>query len=276
VSTLDAVTTWPVQNAAAAVITPAGVMETAGDTTHGFRLASVSKVITAWAVLIATEEGIVSLDDAVGPPGATLRHLLAHASGLPFDGDEPIAPPAQRRIYSNRDIEVAAEHVAHAADMQASQYVTEAVLEPLGMMATQVRGSLAHGIWSTVDDMARFAGELLSPRLLAPETAHDAITPQWPDLTGVVPGFGRFDPCPWGLGPEIRGDKWPHWTGRHNSPETFGHFGGSGTMMWVDPIAQRALVALTDRDFDEWAADAGRLWSDLSDIVLADNVLADN
>lgn len=266
---LALVSDWPVDNAAAAVVDPSGVVATVGDTAHVYRLASVSKMLTAWAVLIAVEEGIVALDDAVGPPGSTLRHLLAHASGLPFDGDSPIAPPATRRIYSNRDIELAAAHVASAADMTAAQYITEAVLQPLDMKSTDVRDSPAHGIWSCVDDMARFAGELLRPRLLAPETALEAVTPQWPHLAGVVPGIGRFDPCPWGLGPEIRGDKWPHWTGRRNSPDTFGHFGGSGTFCWVDPEAQVALVALTDRDFDEWAADALRLWSELSDAALA-------
>lgn len=284
---LAGVASWPVEHAAAAVITPVGavsavpvetpaqvvsppgVVETIGDIRYSFRLASISKVITAWAVLVAVEEGIVSLSDHVGPPGATLRHLLAHASGLPFDGDTPIAPPATRRIYSNSDIEAAAQHVADAADMHVTEYITEAVLEPLGMTSTEVRGSPAHGIWSNVEDMSRFVGELLTPRLLAPETAHEAITPQWPDLAGVVPGIGRFDPCPWGLGPEIRGDKWPHWTGRHNSPETFGHFGGSGTFMWVDPERSLGLVALTDRDFDDWAADALHAWSELSDTVLA-------
>jgi CubicO group peptidase (beta-lactamase class C family) len=266
---LGEVASWPVPHASAAVIGLDGVMETAGDTSRVMPLASLSKVISAWAVLIAMEEGTVSLDDAVGPPGATLRHLLAHASGLPFEGDSPIAAPATRRIYSNTGIEMAAAHVAASSAMTFGDYVTEAVLQPLGMTSTQLRGSAAHGIASNVDDMARFVGELLAPRLVAPETAREAVTAQWPDLAGIVPGIGRFDPCPWGLGPEIRGDKWPHWMGRDNSPATFGHFGGSGTMMWVDPTRRLGLVALTDRGFDEWAADALRLWSQVSDAVLA-------
>jgi CubicO group peptidase (beta-lactamase class C family) len=54
--------------------------------------------------------------------------------------------------------------------------------------------------------------------------------------------------------------------GADNSPGTFGHFGGAGTFMWVDPVADIALVALTDRDFGPWALD---VWPSLSDAVLA-------
>ena len=105
-------------------------------------------------------------------------------------------------------------------------------------------------------DLTRFAGEMMRPVLLAPPTASDAIRPQYADLSGIVPDVGSFTPCPWGLGVEIHGAKHPHWMGRDNSPETFGHFGGAGTMMWVDPIADCALVALTDRPIDEWMTDA--------------------
>ena len=81
---------------------------------------------------------------------------------------------------------------------------------------------------------SRFLAELQRPTLLDDDQRR-RYRPQFPDLAGIVPGVGRFDPCPWGLGFEIRGRKSPHWTGRTNSPATFGHFGGAGTMMWVDP-----------------------------------------
>ncbi len=95
----------------------------------------------------------------------------------------------------------------------------------------------------------------------------DASEVQYPGLRGVLPGFGAQDPNDWGLGFEIRGTKSPHWTGTHNSPRTFGHFGQSGTMLWVDPDAQLGLVALTDRNFGPWAAEA---WPVLADAVLAE------
>ena len=268
---LHLVLDWPVEHVSAAVVRPAldpNATESIGDTEHVYRLASVSKPIAAWAVLIGVEEGAISLDQPVGQPGCTLRHLLSHAGGYPFEGDKPIRPPGRRRVYSNTGFELACAALADATGIPFETYLHEAVLEPLGMRHSELRGSPAHAIWSTCDDAVRFAGELLRPTLLAPETAAEAVRPQYPDLGGIVPDVGRFEPCPWGLGVEIRGDKTPHWTGRVNSPATVGHFGGAGTMMWVDPVADCGLVALTDRPFDEWIPDALRLWPELSDAVL--------
>ncbi|MFP5488075.1 MAG: serine hydrolase domain-containing protein [Acidimicrobiia bacterium] len=270
---LHLVADWPVDHVAAAVVRDGG-STCIGDPDRVYRLASLAKPISAWAVLVAVEEGVIDLDAPLGhvaaPDGATMRHLLAHAAGFGFDGDESIAEVGRRRVYSNTGIERAADELAAASGIEFATYLTEAVLDPLGMFRTELRGSPAHGIWSTLDDMVRFVDELRSPRLLARETWADATSPQLPELAGIVPGVGRFDPCPWGLGVEIRGAKAPHWTGRANSPATFGHFGGAGTMMWVDPIVRTGVVALTDRDFDEWSEEALRRWPDLSDAVLAE------
>jgi CubicO group peptidase (beta-lactamase class C family) len=263
---------WPPEHVSVAVVGPSGVVATSGDPAWPYRLASIAKVVTAWAALVAVEEGIVSLDHSPRhvevQSGCTLRHLLSHAGGYAFDGPDPIAPPGTRRIYSNTGIELAAAEVAGAAEMPFAEYLAAAVLEPLGMHATELRGSPAHALWSNLDDTSRFARELLRPTLISADTAADAIRPQFPTLAGIVPGVGRFSPCPWGLGTEIKGDKSPHWTGRANSPATFGHFGGSGTMMWVDPAVDTALVALSDLLFDEWADEALRRWPELSDAVL--------
>ena len=261
---------WPVDHVAAAVVSPDGSIDAIGETDRSFRLASISKVMTGWATLVAVEEGIVALDQPVGQPGCTMRHLLAHAGGYPFDGVDPISPPERRRIYSNRGIELAASAVADAAGMPFADYLGEAVFQPLGMGASQLRGSPAHAVWSTVADTARFAAELRRPTLISVASAAEATCVQFPALAGIVPGIGRFDPCPWGLGMEIRGHKSPHWTGSTNSPGTFGHFGGAGTVLWVDPGEDLACVALTDRPFDEWAADALRLWPELADAVIAE------
>ena len=205
----------------------------------------------------------------VGQPGCTLRHLLAHAGGYAIDGDEPIAKPGRRRIYSNTGIELAAAAVAAATQLPFHVYLAEAVLQPLGMTNTRLSGSPAHGLVSTAGDFARLLAELQHPQLLSASGAADAVTVQYPDLSGIVPGVGRFDPCPWGLGIEIRGGKSPHWTGTTNSHATFGHFGGAGTMAWVDPAADCALVALADRPFDGWP-EALASWRSLSDDVVAE------
>lgn len=249
---------WPAPNAATAVIDTAGAVATGGPIDRPFPLASVTKLLTAWAVLIAVEEETLTLD-------AEVADLLAHASGLGPDGDR-LAPPRTRRIYSNAGYEVLADMVEKGADMAFAEYLDAAVLAPLGMTSTKLEGSPAQAVTSTVQDLVFFAGELLAPKLIAPETADRATTVHLPELAGVLPGFGRQDPNPWGLGPEIRGDKSPHWTGRSNSASTFGHFGQTGTFLWVDPERELACVVLTDLEFGAWAA---RAWPVFSDAVLA-------
>ncbi len=261
---------WPVDNVATAVVCPDGLIATNGDQNRRYRIASVTKPLTTWACLVATEEGIVSLDQPIGQPGCTLRHLLCHAGGYGFDGTEPIAKPERNRIYSNTGIELAAATVANAAGLPFAEYLHEAVLQPLGMSATTLHGSPAHRMSSTADDLTRFVREVLTPQLISVSTAAEAATTQFPALNGVIPGLGRYSPCPWGLGFEIRGDKQPHWTGTTNSAETFGHFGGAGTFMWVDPAVGVACLSLTDRAFDEWADEALRAWPLFSDAVLAE------
>jgi CubicO group peptidase (beta-lactamase class C family) len=271
VRALELIDQWPVPHVAAAVVAADGtILGRAGDTDRSFRLASLTKPLAAWATLIATEEGSVTLAAPVGQPGCTLRHLLAHAGGYPFEGDEPVTVPGRRRIYSNTGFDLAAGAVEETTGMPFPEYLAEAVLAPLGMDASALRGSAAHGCRSTVEDMVAFLAELQQPRLVDRGTATDAFTTQYPELAGIVPGVGRFDPCPWGLGLEIRGDKSPHWTGRTNASATVGHFGGAGTMMWVDPVAGCGLVALTDRAFDEWSVEAMKRWPELSDAVVSE------
>lgn len=262
--------TWPVPTVAAAVVGPDGSAHTIGPTQHVFRIASISKMLVGWATLLACEEGIVHLDQHEGQPGCTLRHLLAHAGGYGFDGEAPIVPPGRRRIYSNTGIELAAAAVERAAGMPFGEYLRLGVFEPLGMRHSTLKVSPAYGVHSTIDDLLRFVRELRDPTLLDRASATALRSVQFPELAGLVPGVGRFDPCPWGLGTEIRGHKQPHWTGTANSPATFGHFGGAGTLLWMDPGADVACIALTDRPFDEWSADALRLWPQFSDAVLAE------
>ncbi len=229
-----------------------------GDIEHPFEWASLTKLATAVAVLVGAEEGIVDLDEAAGPPGSTVRHLLAHASGLPPDEGPPIARPGARRIYSNQGFEVLARHLAERAEMPFAAYYEQVWGLPLA-------GHPGYGARGSVHDLLVVARELLEPVRLAPETLAEATTVQFPGLDGVLPGFGRRSPNDWGLGVELRDAKSPHWTGERNSPRTFGHFGRSGTFLWVDPDAGLALACLTDRAFDDWAKEA---WPRLSDAVL--------
>lgn len=268
---LDSIGRWEVETVAAAVFVADDVVETAGAVDQPFALASVSKVLTAITVQVAIEEGSVSLDDdtsVVGAPdGVTLRHLLAHAGGLPPDGDPtPLGPPERRRIYSNVGFDLIGALVEHATDLTFADYARLALVETLGLPSTDLSGSPAKDHASSVTDLVDVLRSVVSGRLLAPETVASMTTPAFPELAGVLPGFGRQDPNPWGLGVEIRGAKHPHWTGNRNSESTWGHFGQSGTFVWWDPEPALGLVVLTDRPFGPWTAEA---WPALADEVLA-------
>ena len=266
---LDALDDWPVPAAAAAVIGPSGLLASHGNTERPFALASVTKLLVARAAQIAVEEGAVELDTAAGPPGSTVRHLLAHASGLAMHSEQTLAKPGTRRMYSNYGFAVLADTVQQASGIEFGRYLTEAVLEPLGMTATRLDGgaqAAGFGATSTVTDLAAFAGDLLSPATVSVAMHAEATSVQFPGLDGVLPGYGVQRPNDWGLGFEIRDAKSPHWTGAHNSPGSYGHFGQSGTLIWADPQAKLALVVLTDRDFGDWALP---VWPALSDSVLA-------
>lgn len=259
---------WPVDNAAAAVVGADGtVLGAHGDTTRVFPLASVTKLLTAYTTLIAIEEGALELDTPAGPEGSTIRHLLAHTSGLAFDQHKVLSAPGRRRIYSSTGFDQLADALTRHSGIEFAEYQDEALLSPLAMKDTRLNGSPGSAASSTVDDLIAFAAELQAPTLVSPSTVSLATNVAFPGLSGVLPGFGQQKPNDWGLGFEIRDHKSPHWTGSLSSPRTFGHFGQSGTFLWVDPDAGVACVALTDRDFGPWAAQA---WPTFTDAVLTE------
>lgn len=255
---------WPVDRAGYAILVGGQVVERGGDD-GVFELASIAKLFAAMTAMIALEEGSLDLDAAAGPPGSTVRHLLAHAAGYDFDGDQVVAGVGVRRVYSNAGIEHYAEHLEDRTGMSYSEYLRLGVLEPLGLTDTVLYGSPAQGMRSSVDDIAALAAELMRPTLVSAETLRMARSPVFEDLAGVLPGIGRFEPNPFGLAIEVKGAKHPHWAGSRTSPETFGHFGGAGTFLWVDPTIDVGAVALTDRGFDSWAM---QVWPEFSDLVV--------
>jgi CubicO group peptidase (beta-lactamase class C family) len=266
VDALRAIDSWGARTAAAGVVRADGELGVHGPRDVVFRWASVTKLLTGLAALVAVEEGTVDLDEAAGPEGSTLRHLLAHASGLPPEEGSPLMAPERRRIYSNYGIELAAALVAERAGMPFAEYLQGALIEPLGLEGA-LYGSPAWGYRGPLDDLLAVARELLAPTLVAPETLAEATSVQFPGLAGVLPSWGRMDPNDWGLAFELRDAKSPHWTGTRPSPHTFGHFGAAGTFLWVDPDAGVALAVLTDREFGDWAKEA---WPALSDSVVGE------
>ena len=290
----DEVADWPVGGLAVAVIGTAGVLDRFQTRpAETFAWASVTKIVTALTVLDACADGTVALDDPVTPlgtgaddtgnndagndgtadgdttnagrSGITVAHLLAHAAGLPFDRGAPVAPPGTRRTYSNYGYELLAAHLAAAAGGPFRDEAAGRVLEPLAMSGTTIDGSPASSGAGTLDDLLALAAELLVPTVIGAEIVGQASTLAFPGLSGILPGFGRQKSNDWGMGCEIRDSKTPHWTSADNSPATFGHFGQSGSFLWVDPVARLACAGLCDRPFGPWAATA---WPRLSTAVL--------
>lgn len=266
VDALRSVEGWPAEHVSVGVVSSTETIAVCGDRSRDYRWASLTKLVTALACLVAAEEGTIDLDDPAGPPGSTFRHLLAHASGLPLEGGSPIANPGERRIYSDHGFDVLGAALAEHAGFEFSTYLTEAVLAPLELSA-RYDGRPGSGLYGSLDDLIALARELQAPTLIAAETLSEATTVQFPGLGGVLPGFGRHGSNDWGLGFELRDRKSPHWTGSTNSTGTFGHFGQSGAFLWVDPAADAALACLSDRPFGAWAREA---WPALADGVLAE------
>lgn len=273
---------WPVGKAAVAVL---GAGEAPGHFTtelkncseaDSFALASVSKLITAYAVLIAAEEGAFELDDRVdadllelleGEPAPTIRELLAHSSGVSFKDRKQEKPAGQRRIYSSAGYEILAAQLERATEIAFADYIREAICEPLGI-SIAVEGSAGHGFSSDLQSMATLASEFLTPTLLSEQTLEQALEVFGDELAGIVPGYGRHVPCPWGLGFELHGHKAPHWLSTEIPADVAGHFGQSGTFLWVHRATKRGAVVLTDTAFGDWAKERwdgfnARIWAEL-------------
>lgn len=263
---LDLTRDWPVSNASAGWVRSDHNRLTSGVSSRPFLLASVTKPLVSIALMVAVEEGSLHLNDLAGPSGSTIAHLMSHASGLGPKG-EILAKPGERRIYSNHGFELLGFALEQATGMTIATYLHEALVLPLGLSATSLQGSPAHGGVSSVDDLLRVADELMTPTLLSPESVKQLTQPYFGELAGVLPGYGKQEPNLWGLGFEVRGDKQPHWTGASNSSSTFGHFGQAGTFFWVDPATGVACVLLTDEPFGQWAIER---WPSFSDEIIGE------
>lgn len=259
---------WQPDTVAVGVTDPTDTIATHGPVGQVLPVASLTKPLAAYACLVAVQDRVVHLDEPAGPPGTagiTVRHLLAHASGLPPDEDGRGTAPEQRRIYSNHGYELLGALIADRVGRPFAEHLDLEVLQPLGMTATSLDGSPAHAARSTVTDLLAFARELLEPTLLDADLHALATTVAFPGLDGVLPGYGRQSPNDWGLGLEIRGTKDPHWTGQRFDASTFGHFGRSGSYLWVEPTRRLASVSLADQDFGPWAVE---VWPPFSDAIL--------
>ncbi len=248
----------PFRHAVAAVRPDGEVVWEQGDVTGVFPLASVTKIITALATLRSVEEGAFSLASIVGhsPDGTpySLAHLLSHSSGLAAEGggadfrDEP----GRRRIYSNQGFDVLGTFVQEQVGEKTSKWIDRQVIAPLGLRATTVPRSPARSGFGSALDLSVLAEELMEMSLLDPKMYSAFTTVALPGLRGILPGYGMQRNNDWGLGVEVKDGKKPHWTPPSASPKTFGHFGMSGSFLWVDPTRDLAAVFVGEEPFGAW------------------------
>ena len=118
---LGRIDAWGADHAAAAVVGPRGVVASRGDPVHRYRWASVTKLVTAWSVLIATERGLLALDEAgraagrdgPSPPRARVRAAVRGAR-------RRSRRPGRRRIYSNPGYDALGALVAERAGVDST------------------------------------------------------------------------------------------------------------------------------------------------------------
>jgi len=255
-----AVDSWGPDTVAIGVVSARDVLATFGPVDAQLELASVTKTLTSYAIHLAAANGLVTMDEPVenatakGP--VSLTHLLAHASGLAAEATGVVVQPERKRVYSNYGYDLAAEFVAQRAGMPFASVLQQFVCDPLGMTDTKLYGSAASDAHGTVSDLMRFASELLQPTLLHPAVLRQATTDTFGPISGVMPGFGRHDPLPWGVGFEVFARKQPHWLDVSLPANTFGHFGRLGGFLFVLPEHDCAVVSLSDEPFGQWAKDA--------------------
>ncbi|WP_404473808.1 serine hydrolase domain-containing protein [Microbacterium aerolatum] len=245
---------------------PEQILAVQGDPHAALALASVSKPISAWGVLVAVERGLVDLDEPAGPEGSTLLNLLDHTSGLPFEGEQPQAAPGTRRIYSNVGFDALGAHVSEAVGASFAEWMAHEVTGPLGMRDIDVTGRPSAGYRASIDDLMRFGREVLRPALIPVELRDLALMVSRQGLRGVVPGYGSFDDNQWGLGFELKGTKSPHWLSDAMPPETAGHFGGQGSFLFIDRSRDLAAAFLSGVAFGE---EHKRIWPPLTEEIVA-------
>lgn len=229
--------------------------------------------------MVGVEEGSVKLSDTAQGTDIPLGELLSHSGGLATEGKVSqasslrVAERGHRRIYSNLGFQLAGKLLQDATDMSFGSYLREAILLPGGMSNVRYDATgdvseglgTASGLFGTVEDLVALVRLLVAPVVLSEGTLRAYRTPYLPELPGVLPGFGFMKQNPWGLGCEIAGYKSPHWSAPEGSTSTFGHFGRSGSIVWVDPEREAFMVSLSAVPFGGWAA---ALWPRLSTEVL--------
>ena len=183
----------------------------------------------------------------------------------------PINPPGSRFVYSDINFEVLGYIVEKVSGQPLDQFAEKNIFQPLGMRHSRFRppedwlpriapteydehgkmlrgvvhdptarrmgGVAGHaGLFSTVDDLALFAQDLLSGfTVLTSDSVEKMTTPETPANAPSVRGFGWDIDSPFATN---RGELLP--------VGSFGHTGFTGTSLWIDPVTRTYIILLTN------------------------------
>ena len=243
------------------------LLGTWGDQGKVYPWMSVTKLVTSRTILGAVENGILDLDEPLtrlpgvaDPRPVTVADLLSHRSGLDHEKRAFTRASQTRRVYSNSGYEILGDLLSERSGVPFATWVAEMVFSPL-RIKRKMRGSPAWGMHGSLRELLTFAYEAACPRFLSPKLFSAWSTSDEMQLPGVVPGYGFHRDNAWGLGCEIHAGKDPHWTLPGSSAQTYGHFGQSGSFLWIDPACQLGAVFLGQEPF---GALHKRLWVQLN------------
>ncbi len=186
----------------------------------GFLICSISKTITATAIMLAVQDGLLDLDAPITTylpdfevcsryeehpaQKITLRRLLSHTAGLPLDApignifevtglfDDHVesiygtwlsCPVGQAFSYSNIGVDLAAYALQAASGMPFDQYVREHLLSPLGMTHTALA---PHEISASKDRAVGHTTAFAETPFVIPALAAGGIQASADDLSAFV------------------------------------------------------------------------------------------
>jgi uncharacterized protein YbbC (DUF1343 family) len=189
---------------------------------------------------------------------------------------KPQTPPLTRFVYSDINFILLGELVHRLSGQMLSDYARQNIFLPLGMKETQFQppaalvpriapterlnggaplrgvvhdptarnmgGVAGHaGVFSTADDLARFAqmmlngGALDGVRIASPLTIKKFTEPQTPPDQPILRGLG------WDIDSPYSGNR-----GELFPIGSYGHTGFTGTSLWIDPSTQSYVILLAN------------------------------
>jgi uncharacterized protein YbbC (DUF1343 family)/CubicO group peptidase (beta-lactamase class C family) len=208
--------------------------------------------------------------------------------------EKPIDAPGSRFLYSDVNFIVLGALVERVSGTPLNEYCEKNIFFPLQMTHTRflppaswlpkiaptqydendkmlrgvvhdptarrMGGVAGHaGVFSTADDLTKFAQALLSGSLvLSPLMVEKMTTPQQPPTSQVLRGFG------WDIDSPLssnRGDLLP--------VGSFGHTGFTGTSLWIDPTTRTFIIILTNAVHPRGKGSAVALRSKIATAVAA-------